>query len=179
MDEKKIEVTRKYNETAEKYDSRYKNIQTTKYLEVFSNYPKPEKKIILDVGGGTGLFFDFLEYSANHIICSDISINMLRNGKKKFRNGCFVCADSENLPFKKNSMDLITSFSMIQNLENPLKAINQMNSMLKTHGNLILTVLDKRLNVEELENIIKSEKMKILKLWKLSIEDIAIIARKD
>lgn len=178
MNRKKIEVTRKYNETANKYDNRYKEIQTKKYSEVLSHSIIEKNHMVLDVGGGTGLLLDFLKSTKQNIICCDISFEMLIEGRKKHKSGSFICADSENLPLKEGSIDLVTSFSMLQNLKNSTRTLEQINSTLKIHEIFVLSVLDKNFNINNLQEELKNQNFEILKTWRLSIEDIAIIARK-
>ena len=61
MKNKKQEVLRKYDATADKYDSRYKQIQFTKYREILSFIKLRSEDIIIDIGCGTALFLDFLQ----------------------------------------------------------------------------------------------------------------------
>ncbi|MFX1419581.1 MAG: hypothetical protein ACFE9N_11735 [Promethearchaeota archaeon] len=55
---KKKKIIEKYNSTSYFYDRRYKLIQEEKYEIVLKNY-KMDGKIILDLGSGTGLFYEY------------------------------------------------------------------------------------------------------------------------
>jgi demethylmenaquinone methyltransferase/2-methoxy-6-polyprenyl-1,4-benzoquinol methylase len=179
MSKKKFEVRRRYDATAKHYDPRYTNIQKQKYREVFSHINFSDKELILDVGAGTGLLLDFFEENAQNIFCCDFSINMLKEGRKKHNNGFFICSDIESLPFRENCFDLCTSFSVLQNVQNIHKTIEEKLFVIKNNGILILTALKKKFDKNKLKNIVNTAGFKLNKIWDLSIEDISVIARKS
>ncbi len=179
MNKKKFEVRRRYDATAKHYDPRYTNIQKQKYNEVFSHSNLSDYELILDVGAGTGLLLDFYKEKTQNIFCCDFSVNMLNEGKKKHNNGFFICSDIESLPFRKNSFDLCTSFSVLQNVQNVSKTIEEKFLVLKDNGILILTALKKKFDKNRLKHIIDKAGFKLVKIWNLSVEDISLIARKE
>lgn len=178
MNKKKFEVRRRYDATAKHYDTRYTNIQKQKYREVFSNINLLNYNLILDVGAGTGLLLDFCKEKVQEIICCDLSFNMLMEGKKKHHNGFFICSDIESLPFRKNSFDLCTSFSVLQNISDIDKLIAEKYLVLKEGGNLIITALGKKFDKNILKHTIDKTGFKLVNIWNLSIEDISLIASK-
>lgn len=178
MKNKKQEVLRKYDATADKYDSRYKQIQFTKYREILSFIKLRSEDIIIDIGCGTALFLDFLlQYDINIISC-DFSYKMLLEGKKKHPNSCFVCADADLLPFKKNSCDVLTFFSILQNSPKPVVTLNEGILLLKENGKIILSVLTKIYNLDDLSKLAKDADIEVEKIWKLKIEDFCLIGKK-
>ncbi|MCE7738721.1 MAG: class I SAM-dependent methyltransferase [Candidatus Heimdallarchaeota archaeon] len=179
MSNKKYEVRHKYDSTAEQYENRYTAIQKQKYFEIFSDIDFEKKTIVYDVGGGTGLLLNYLKQDNVTIIVSDISLEMLKVGRNKYPLGFFVCADSEFLPFREESGDFVTCISVVQNLVNPQKTIDECHDMVRKKGYLVLTALKKIFNIKSLKNIVKKSGFKIIKSWNLSIEDIVLIARKE
>ncbi len=179
MKDKKYEVRRRYDATATYYDKRYWGIQMTKYNEIFSEIDIDNSEIILDVGGGTGLLFDFMENQTSNIFCCDVSFNMLKEGKNKHKANHFVCADSDHLPFKENRFSKIICVSVIQNVPNPQIALREIHSSLRCDGILILTALTKLFTDSKIKEIMHKASFSILKLWQLSIEDISVIAEKN
>jgi demethylmenaquinone methyltransferase/2-methoxy-6-polyprenyl-1,4-benzoquinol methylase len=178
MNKRKADVRQKYDSTAKAYDKRYNDIQKRKYLEVFSKFEIKETDIVIDIGAGTGLLIDFLRDIKENIFCCDLSLNMLKEGKKKHQHNQFICADSENLPFRNSCADLVTSFTVFQNLPNPKEALRQIISMMKPKGTLILTVLKKKYKDDDLRELIVQTNLRINTIWNLAIEDTSVIARK-
>jgi len=179
MSNKKYEVRHKYDSTAEQYENRYTAIQKQKYFEIFSDIDFEEKTIVYDVGGGTGLLLNYLKQDNITIIVNDISLEMLKVGRNKHPLGFFVCADSEFLPFREESGDFVTCISVVQNLVNPQKTIDECHDIVKKKGYLVLTALKKISNIKILKNMVKKSGFKIIKSWNLSIEDMVLIARKE
>ncbi len=179
MSNKKYEVRHKYDSTAEQYENRYIAIQKQKYFDIFSDIDIEEKAIVYDVGGGTGLLLSYLKQDNITIIVNDISLEMLKVGKNKYPLGFFVCADSEFLPFREESGDFVTCISVVQNLVNPQKTIDECHNIVRKKGYLVLTALKKIFNIKILKNIVKKSGFRIIKSWNLPIEDIAIIAKKE
>jgi len=179
MSKKKHDVMKRYNETASKYDDRYKIIQEKKYREIFSMIDYDITDIILDVGSGTGLLLDYLSSSIENIICCDLSFNMLVEGKKRHSKANFICADSDHLPFRDSSFNLTTCISVIQNLPEPLQTIKESFRILKRGGRFLLTALDKIYSDKKLRDICVRAGYEINKLWHLSVEDFSVVAKKS
>ena len=179
MSKKKFEATRRYNETANGYDRRYREIQFTKFREVIMDLGIQNSNIILDIGGGTGLILDFnTDFIRNTVIC-DISFEMLKEGRNKQRRGLFVCADSEEPPFRNSCTDYTFLFSILQNLEKPDRTFTESFRTLKKNGKIVITALSKIFEQNMLEEILIRTKFILEKNWLLSIEDIAIIGKKE
>lgn len=75
----------------------------------------------------------------------EISIDMTDKGldqqsqeRERFTNLTFGLAKAENLPFEENSQELVVSSFLLDRLENPKKAINEMYRILKKTGKLIV-----------------------------------------
>lgn len=175
---KKIEVRKRYNASASHYDTRYKKIQFTKYEEVFSKIDVSKLKTpILDVGGGTGLLVEYLGNNAKEVWCIDISLSMLKIAKQKRPRGYYVCADGDYLPLRSHSVKTVVSFTMLQNLPEPDKTLAEITRVLEQNGVVFLTSLAKTIDLTKLIEWTKKY-LKIEKAWNVQTEDIAIIAKK-
>jgi len=126
-------VVKKYDRTASFYNQRYREIQENKYKKMI-NFPVKGK--ILDIGCGTGLLYDFLEY--DNYIGADLSLEMLKKGD--FANK--ILADCEFLPFKDCVFDFVFSFTVLQNLLS-YRMISEAYRVLKRGGIFVLTTLKK------------------------------------
>ncbi|MCE7741140.1 MAG: class I SAM-dependent methyltransferase [Candidatus Heimdallarchaeota archaeon] len=178
MNSKKFEAARRYNETAEVYDRRYKDIQFAKYREVIPEIDLTKSSLIFDIGGGTGLLLEHLKELKQNIIISDLSFEMLKVGKTKCKDGNFVCADSESLPFRQNCCDTAFYFSILQNPESPSPSLSEGFRILNNDGTIAITVLTKIFEEEKLVDILIKIGFSVDKSWKLSIEDLAFVGKK-
>ncbi len=175
---KKIEATKRYNETAKLYDKRYGDIQIRKYQEVIPEITISDTDLIIDVGGGTGLLSDYLQNNSKNIFICDLSFEMLKEGKRKNKEGHFICADSEALPFRNDCCELVCYFSVFQNLESPDLSLSEGYRSLKPKGRIIVTVLSKLFTQEILEEMLNKNEFVIEKSCKLAVEDFAFIGKK-
>ena len=173
---KKIEATKRYNETAKLYDKRYRDIQIRKYQEVIPEITINDTDLIIDIGGGTGLLSEYLQNNSKNIFICDLSFEMLKEGKRKHWGGHYLCADSESLPFRNNCCELVCYFSIFQNLESPDLSLSEGYRILKSKGRVIITVLKKLFTQEMLKD--KLNQFIIEKNWELTIEDFAFIGKK-
>lgn len=46
----------------------------------------------------------------------------------------FVCGDAHNLPFRDNSLDVVLAFELVEHLEEPEKALEEIRRTLKRNG---------------------------------------------
>ncbi len=102
---------------------------------------------VLDVGCGTGQILDYVKSKASLVVGIDISLQMLKQTRKKLidlNNVLLISADSRNLPLK-GSFDKIVSCFMLVILcrEDRLRVIQSMEPLLNENGALIfLTAQD-------------------------------------
>lgn len=93
------------------------------------------KGLILDNGCGIGYLAEFLP--ADDIVGFDISMGML--GKAKKRMNKLVRGDSQQLPFKDESFDVIFCKGLLHHLPDPREGIYEMSRVLKKDGELIVS----------------------------------------
>ncbi|MHA1198130.1 MAG: class I SAM-dependent methyltransferase [Candidatus Heimdallarchaeaceae archaeon] len=179
MNSKKFEAARRYNETADAYDRRYRDIQFAKYREVIPEIDLTTSGLIFDIGGGTGLLIEHLKEFNQNIIISDLSFEMLKMGKIKYKDGNFICADSESLPFRQNCCDVAFYFSILQNLDSPNQSLSEGFRILNNNGIIAVTVLTKIFEQNDLVDILTKIGFSVNKNWKLSIEDIVFVGKKN
>lgn len=92
--------------------------------------------VILDNGCGTGILFDYLRGYNCKVIGMDISSGMIEKARKLNKN--IICGDSQCLPFKNNSFDIIFGRSLLHHLSDPAKGIEEMKRIIKNKGRIIL-----------------------------------------
>ena len=101
-------------------------VSTEKVINQFLN-SLPKVNSILDVGSKKQRYEGLLGSST--YCCVDITPSP---------NVDFVC-DAHDLPFADNSFDLVLLIEVLEHLENPQKALDEIYRVLRSDGNLILS----------------------------------------
>ncbi len=117
----KLKIRKSFDRAADTYDaSAMLQQEVAKRLVERLDYIRQQPNTVLDLGCGTGNITSSMiaRYPKANILALDLSYNMLKKTKKQ--GGWFskkplcICADAENLPLKKNSVDLLISSLMLQ-----------------------------------------------------------------
>jgi len=110
----------------------------------------PTNKRILDIGCYDGTISQLIKEKNNVVIGLDMSMNALNMAKKKGIE-C-VSSNADNLPFKDKSFDIVVASEIIEHIFDTGKFLDEINRILKSNGELILTtpnlaLLDNRLRL--------------------------------
>lgn len=121
-----------YDRSAASYDHNFKEIQFVKYHSLLSLVNLKDHEILLDLGCGTGLLYEYFQYAhplSLHIVLNgqknkhsitdhtisfhgiDISPNMIEAAKSK--NVHALQGTISSLPFCNNTFTTVTSFTVI------------------------------------------------------------------
>jgi ubiquinone/menaquinone biosynthesis C-methylase UbiE/uncharacterized protein YbaR (Trm112 family) len=112
---------------------------------------KPENDhLILDVGCGSGYFLflinkryldeDFRPIAVGIDISeTELKFMSIRKQKERLSNIIIIHGNGQNLPFNAETFDLITCSEVIEHINNPQRALNEMNRVLKKNGRLLLS----------------------------------------
>ena len=184
---KKKNIIEKYNSTSHFYDKRYKKIQKEKYEILLKNYTA-YGKLILDLGCGTGLSFDYMSklFKKQGQIMSiyvglDISWNMLLEFKSKLINFShhknilnLILSDIEYLPFRENIFCSILSLTSFQNLPYIQNGIEESFRVGKNNADYKFSILKKKIKLESLLNLLKPKIKELEVLETENLEDIIV-----
>jgi ubiquinone/menaquinone biosynthesis C-methylase UbiE len=182
---KKKIIIEKYNSSSQFYDKRYKKIQEEKYEIVLRNY-KINGKLILDLGCGTGLFFEYLSKSSkkqgkiNKIyVALDISWNMLLRFKskiitKKKEAVDLILSDIEYLPFRDNKFCSIFSLTSFQNLPNIQNGIDESLRVGKNNADYNFSILKKKIDKNLLLALLKPKINEFEIIENENLEDLIV-----
>jgi len=104
---------------------------------------------ILDVAAGTAdIAIEIKKYNCDcKIIAIDFALNMLKIAQKKINNLYCInkillsAGDASRLPFKENSIDVITIAFGIRNIENKEKVLKEFYNILKPDGQILILEL--------------------------------------
>lgn len=154
-----------YDGIAKGYSELYHEEQKRK-IELIKNYF--ENGLTLDLGCGDGVLNQYL----SNIVSVDLSFELLKLNKNKNK----VNSSAINLPFKNNTFKSVISITMIQDIENVEKVINEIYRVLKEEGILILTFLKFSKKVHMIKDIVYA-KFDIKKEMEEE-KDLIVIARK-
>lgn len=110
--------------------------------EVIDLLGNPERKLILDIGTGTGRIARHLLKSKNNVVGIDICSNRLKLALKKANadlgleadNYHLVVADGHFLPFKTEAFDQIVSIRTLKYFKNPSLGFLEIARVLKKDG---------------------------------------------
>lgn len=101
------------------------------------NFRANKKKLrVLDIGCGGGGIVRALKNTFPEIefFATDISSEAIKQGKANTKGVVFVKADALALPFEKNYFDFIYMNSVLDHLEKPEKAVEEVFRVLKKNG---------------------------------------------
>ncbi|MCW4006451.1 MAG: methyltransferase domain-containing protein [Candidatus Bathyarchaeota archaeon] len=142
-------VMQRYDLTAQMYDQRYRQEQTDKYQAALDNLNLEPDSAVLDVGCGTGLFFEHIAGKAKDVVGVDVSRELLLQAKKRAKacgNVGVVLADADYLPFRAGVFGGVFAFTVLQNVPEPLVALREFVRVAFLGGFVVVTGL-KRVTV--------------------------------
>ena len=97
-------------------------------------------KFVLDAGCGVGYGTEELAERSLHVVGIDLSRKIIYKAKRRRRtNLSFIRADCQNLPFKNQTFDLLTSFEVIEHIDNQHSFLKDASRVLRQNGVLILS----------------------------------------
>ncbi|MFX1315577.1 MAG: class I SAM-dependent methyltransferase [Promethearchaeota archaeon] len=185
--DKKKKIISNYNKTAHFYDNRYRKIQEQKYKVILNKNCRLKRKVILDVGCGTGLFIEFiieLKEQRNYFpfiyVGTDISWKMLKIFRIKLQKlklkseFNLILADIENLPFRDDIFHSIFSLTSFQNLPNIDIGIKNLYRVGQNEGEITISILKKKSNLTELKNLLNPIIESLTSINKEDLEDFII-----
>ncbi|MCP4050569.1 MAG: methyltransferase domain-containing protein [bacterium] len=150
--------TKYYNTIAKEYDNHYNNgpfwnIYNEVTWHYLKNYlPKDkENSLILDAGGGTGIWSIRIAKEGYNVILTDISNGMLDIARQKIKNENLeskiniINADITNLnAFKNENFELsLAEGDPVSYCSNPQKAIAELSRVTKANGHITVSVDNK------------------------------------
>ena len=154
----KRKVMHRYDLTAEMYDARYKDEQEAKY-EAVLRCVSIGQAAVLDVGCGTGLFFDHTAERAEMVVGVDLAKKMLLQANERsqrFGNVYVVRADADYLPFKPGYFGAVFAFTVLQNVPKPSHALLEITRAAKPGACVVVTALKKSLSRQAFEGLLES-----------------------
>ena len=97
--------------------------------------------VVLECACGTGMLTVGIANKCKTLVATDFSSRMLSKAKKKceaFGNAVFERADILQMPYPDESFDKVVAANVIHLLDDPYKALSELNRVCKPGGRLII-----------------------------------------
>lgn len=161
-----LRVQSHYDDIADVYDQRYDHRDRGRqYYDHIAQAVMDQIETggeLLDIGCGTGLFIRrYLKHGGN-VTGIDISSGMIHRAIPFFPTVKFVVGNAENLPFKSESFDSISSLLAFSYLTKPEQTVKDCLRVLRPGGRMAVCTLGKNVFTSSLPALfVIGEKMKI------------------
>lgn len=105
-------------------------------IDLINSIGNISQKRILDIGFGSG---DILKKHSN-AFGIEIDYHQVSQARKYQPQNTFAVGKAENLPFMKNTFDVVIATEVLEHVDNDQKMISEILRVLSSKGYLILTV---------------------------------------
>lgn len=158
-----------YDTTATIYDKRYAEEQAAKVEAALKQVKIEEDWLILDVGCGTGILFDYIADEADGIVGLDFSKKSLLQAKERMRNKRLqdvqlIQADADNMPFHNEVFNAIFAMTVLQNTPNPHETLTEIKRVSENDALFVITGLKKIFTKQGFERMLESSQLNTLVL---------------
>jgi malonyl-CoA O-methyltransferase len=178
--DKKRDIMRRYDATAQIYDTRYAEEQAAK-IEAALRHVEVQAETVLDVGCGTGILFSYVADKAAMTVGVDVSSRTLLKAKERARNHPnvhLVCADADNMPLKDNVFDRAFAVTIIQNMPNQTETLNEIRRVVKDNALIVVTGLKKIFTKNKLQKTLKNAGLNIIVMRNKSLKCYVAVCTK-
>ena len=153
-----------YDVTAEMYDERYAAEQQRKYKKALENV-NVAGKAVLDVGCGSGLFFNEVAAQADMVVGVDVSRKLLLKAKEHattFPKVSVLQADADHLPFGDGFFGAVFAFTVLQNMPNPPETLSELKRVAKKDGRVVVTGLKKAFPLNKFMDVLEASGLQVV-----------------
>jgi ubiquinone/menaquinone biosynthesis C-methylase UbiE len=164
------------------YDLRYGDEQKAKIEAALRDVRDKWFGLVLDVGCGTGILFDYMTDRPEMVVGLDLSKNTLleaktRMFKKNVTNAYLVQADADNMPFGDGVFNLVSAVTVLQNAPKPGKMLKEIRRVAKDEAVFVLTGLKSIFSKRRFERVLKKTGLKLEKLEEDDLKCYVAICR--
>jgi ubiquinone/menaquinone biosynthesis C-methylase UbiE len=161
---KKRRIMLCYDTTATIYDKRYAEEQAAKVEAALKHVKIEDDWLILDVGCGTGILFDYVADEADGIVGLDFSKKCLIQAKeririKSMRDVQLIQADADNMPFHNEIFNTVFAMTILQNTPSPNETLTEIKRVSGNDALFVITGLKKIFTKEHFERLLKNSQL--------------------
>ncbi|MDH7563842.1 MAG: class I SAM-dependent methyltransferase [Candidatus Bathyarchaeota archaeon] len=143
---RKRSIMRLYDASAGSYDGLYGEEQNAKIKAAMKHVRLGRKAFVLDLGCGTGRLFDHVAATGGTVIGVDLSKRTLTAAKNRcmsLHNVSLILADADHLPFVEGVFSHVFALTVLQNMPNPLRTLEETERVAKENAVYAVTGLKK------------------------------------
>ncbi len=160
----KRRVMRRYNQSAQAYDTQYHEEQEAKIKAIMQSLSLKQSSVVLDAGCGTGLLFQHLAERTESITGTDISNGLLQKARKRaqpYCNTALIQTDVDNMPFLDETFDAILAITLLQNMPDPKATLTEFNRVSKQSALIVATGLRKQFFQEDFVRLLEQADLRV------------------
>jgi ubiquinone/menaquinone biosynthesis C-methylase UbiE len=178
----KRRMMQRYDLTAHIYGMRYAEEQTAKIEAALKNVNLEKRSLVLDVGCGTGLLFDHVAEKVETIVGLDVSRKVLSEAKmrsEKHPNVHLIWADADNMPFRKGTFNYVFAVTLLQNMPNLIKTLDEVKRVTKKDATIVVTGLKKKFPLQIFETLLCKSGLHAIEVKNETLKCHVAICSKD
>ena len=146
-----------FNEKAAIWDEVVAEKDTVKLEKMAERLNIKRGSTILDVGTGTGVFLPFLLSKVGkngRIVALDFAEEMLKQAQAKGFDGNidYLCTDVTDIPLDDETFDVVVCYSSFPHFQDKLKALTEINRVIKSGGRLLICHTSSRATINEIHH---------------------------
>ncbi|WP_296137932.1 demethylmenaquinone methyltransferase [uncultured Tessaracoccus sp.] len=142
LDKRADEVSAMFDQVAPRYDLLNDVLslgQDRSWRRATVEAVDPEEgELVLDLAAGTGTSSVALAQQGPVVVAADRSQGMLAEGRRRFPELDFVCADALRLPFPDETFDAVTISYGLRNVEDTTGALREMLRVTRPGGRIVV-----------------------------------------
>ncbi len=124
-----------------------KQVDVEKINILINSITDKEGLSVLDIGCGNGYYSKKYLMNGCNVVGIDISKSGVVLSKKRLQNykqGKFLIADTEKLPFKDKSFDIVSFMSILEHLDDPVSSVSELSRVLRPMGKIVVYTINSR-----------------------------------
>ena len=111
------------------------SLRKREYVKIFKHFASKKFDRVLEIGSGDGFQASLLKKNCRFFVASDLTPPIIQRN-----NINYIVCDTQNLPLKPNSFDMIFSSSVLEHVQDQISTLEQLKTVLKKNGIMIHVV---------------------------------------
>ena len=150
MNSEKIRLKNFYEQVGEKYPEEeiiYQTLNGRLRKKFVLSQIQSFSGSLIEIGCNQGMYVN--EYKNGNAVGADLSVSVLKSGRKRYRDLLCFSSDAENLGAHDDSFDNVLCSEVLEHCLNPEQVLNEIFRILKPAGKALITTPNYRKNRPE------------------------------